>query len=166
MTQYRNKFATHKTPEEKKRAYWGACVDSRHQAMAHRSDGTKVALIDVDITDVEFISGRWCVQDPFPHKIQRVRDRDVVLGDKLQHTERIPFEYYRAYVVGENCYGYFLPSVPDIIVAKYQTDDGVYWGYGNTIEQARAFLGIKLFDEYMDLIHATACRNTKNQQKK
>lgn len=28
--------------------------------------------------------------------------------------------------------------------------------YGQTIEQARAFLGIKMYDEYQDLIHSAA----------
>lgn len=166
MTQYRNKFAEHKTFDEKKHAYWGACFDSRVQAMAYRSDGTTMALVDVDIADVEFVCGLWRVQNPFPHTIQIVRNRELVLAEKLPHTERIPFEYWRAYSVSENCYGKYLSSKPDVIVAKYQTDDGVYWGYGNTIEQARAFLGIKLFDEYMDLIHAAACRNTQNKQQK
>ena len=51
-------------------------------------------------------------------------------------------------------------------VAKYTTDQGTYWSYGNTIEQARAFLGIKLYDEYMDLIHTHACKNQFAHQKK
>ncbi len=163
MTQpkYKNKFATHKTFEEKKYAYWKACFDSRNQATAYRSDGSTTGLICVDVADVEFIGGLWRVQEPFPHKIQRIRDKDVVLAEKLPHIERIPFEYYCAYTIGENCYGKYLLAKPDLIVAKYQTDDGVYWGYGDTIEQARAFLGIKLFDEYMNVIHAAACRDIK-----
>lgn len=132
-------------------------------AFALKSDGTRVPLYSVDFETVEFVSGRWCVQEPCPLPIQLVRDRELALAEKLTHTERIPFEYYSAYSVGENCFGKFLSGQPDTIVAKYETDDGVYWGYGRTIEQARAFLGIKLFDQYMDLIHAAACK--KKRQK-
>lgn len=150
---YRNKLATHKTLAEKQQAYQAACIDSKILAMAYYSDGTSVPLVNVDMADVEFIGGLWRVQDAFSHKVRRVRDIDIVLADKLPHTERIPFEYWRAYRVSENCYGRYLSPKPDIIVAKYETEDGAYWGYGSSIEQARAFLGIKLFDQYMDLIH-------------
>ena len=160
---YKNSFAEHKTAREKIEAYHRAVATNE---MAIKSDGARVALTGVPVEDVEFIGGLWRVQNYFPHKVQCVRDRNVVLADKLSHTERIPFEYWHAYTVSENCYGRYLSAKPDLIVAKYQTDDGVYWGYGNTIEQARAFLGIKLFDNYMDLIHATACRNARNNQKK
>ena len=141
MTQYRNKFATHKTIDEKKRAYRAACADSKRQALAHRSDGTTVPLADVNVNDVEFIGGLW------------------------PHTEKTLFEFYRAAVVGENCYGRYLTDT-SYIVAKYTTDDGEFWGYGSTIEQARAFLGVKLYDEYKDLIHQHACRGQKKIREK
>lgn len=165
MTQLtrRNKYSVHKNIADKTRDF---VVARKQGGWALKSDGTRVPLTDVRFEEVEFISGRWCVQDTFPHTVQLIRDRELVLADKLSHAERIPFEYWRAYTVGENCFGYFLSSNPDTIVAKYETDDGVYWSYGKTIEQARAFLGIKLFDEYMDLIHATACKKTKQRQKK
>ena len=65
-------------------------------------------------------------------------------------------------MVGLNCYGRFIVGGPEVIVAKYDTDRGTYWSYGPTLEQARAFLGIKLYDEYMDLIHSVACKNKLN----
>ena len=165
MTQpnYKNSFSEHKTGRSKAEAYHRALANNE---LAIKSDGTRVPLKDLDLVDVEFVAGLWRVQDYFPHKVQQVRDKNVVLADKLSHTERIPFEYWRAYTVSENCYGKYLSAQPDLIVAKYQTDEGVYWGYGSTIEQARAFLGIKLFDQYMDLIHAAACHSQKNKQKK
>lgn len=165
MTTYKNKFAEHKTPDEKKRAYWGACVDSRRTAMAYRSDGTVVALIDVDITDVEFVRGLWRVQDKFPYNVQDVRGVDFVLLEKLSHTEKTLFEFYRAAMVGENCYGRYLAD-SSYIVAKYTTDDGTFWGYGRSIEQARAFLGVKLYDKYKHVIDMHACRDAKTNQKK
>ena len=165
MTQYRNKFATHKTIDEKKRAYRAACVDSKRQALAHRSDGTTVPLADVNVNDVEFIGGLWRLQNPFTYKIQDVRGIEFVLLNKLPHTEKTLFEFYRAAVVGENCYGRYLTDT-SYIVAKYTTDDGEFWGYGSTIEQARAFLGVKLYDEYKDLIHQHACRGQKKIREK
>lgn len=165
MTAYRNKLATHKTEAEKRLAFSQAVMNDE---FAYFSNGKKVPLYNFCLQSerVEFIGGLWRVQDKFPHDVQKVRDIEVVLAEKIPHTERIPFEYYRAYTVAENCYGKYLSAQPDLIIAKYQTNDGIYWGYGNTIEQARAFLGIKLFDQYMDLIHRAACRGAQTNQKK
>lgn len=163
MTQYKNKFATHKRPIQKMVDFQ---YDAANGAFAHKSDGTTVPLRDVLPSMVEFVGGLWRIQNDFPYRIDRIRDRDMVLVKKLPHQERMPFEYYSAVAVGYNCYGPFISGNPDIIVARYATDDGVYWGYGATIEQARAFLGIKLFDQYMDLIHAHACKKNNGRQKK
>ncbi len=163
MTKYKNKFAEYKTMREKLPRYQQAIAQG---ALACKSDGTTVPLSSCRPTQVEYVAGLWRVQDPFPYITQTVRDREVVLMKKLPHTERIPFEYYSACLIGENCYGRFLNKYVGVIVAKYETDDGVYWGYGATIEQARAFLGIKLFDQYMDLIHGVACKKIKNTNEK
>lgn len=163
MTRYKNKFAEYKTMREKLPRYQQAIAQG---ALAYKSDGTTVPLSSCSPSQVEFVAGLWRVQNPFPYEIQVVRDREVVLMKKLPHKERIPFEYYLAFSIGENCYGRFLNEQFGTIVAKYETDDGVYWGYGATIEQARAFLGIKLFDQYMDLIHSVACKKIKNTNEK
>lgn len=163
MSLYKNKFAEHKNIADKTKDFVTA---RKNGGFAVGADGKPVPLTDVKFENVEFICGLWRIQESFPHTTQKVRDIEVVLAEKLSHTERIPFEYWRAYRIGENCYGRYLFAKPDVIVAKYETDNGTYWGYGNTIEQARAFLGIKLFDEHMDLIHAAACRNARNNQKK
>jgi len=111
--------------------------------------------------DVDFVAGLWRIQTKFPYKITRVRDKDVVLMNKLPHQESTNFEYWNAKLVGCNCYGPFIiqGSKPDLIVARYDTDKGYLWGYGATIEAARAFLGLKLYDEYKDVIHSIACKN-------
>ena len=162
----RNKLATHKTIIEKERAYNAALMNSKHQTMAYSRDGTVAPLANFAVSDVEFIGGLWRVQNPFPHKIQDVRDKQFVLGAVLPHREKNHFEFYSAWLVSENCYGKYILDGGKYIVAKYTTDHGTYWAYGNTIEQARAFLGIKLYDEYMDLIHAHACKNQLARQKK
>ena len=138
--------------------------DRRAGVHAYKSDGTTVPLTSVKLSQVEFVAGLWRVQNPFPHKIQMVRDKQFVLVEKLPHVEKNLFEFYLAQSVYENCYGPLLGAY--YYVAKYTTDQGTYWSYGNTIEQARAFLGIKLYDEYMDLIHTNACKNQFAHQKK
>lgn len=117
---------------------------------------------------VDKIAGVWHVQKNFPYEITRVRKRDMVLLEKLDRTEHTLFEYWTAKFVGYNCYGPFISKdkTADCIVAKYETDNGVYWGYGATLESARAFLGLKLYDEYKDLINAVACKNKLQNQKK
>ncbi len=163
MMKRRNKLALYQNDKDKIHAFNMARASGGY---AITDGGGRVPLSQLTSDDVEFVAGRWCVQVDFPYEISMIRDRELILSDRIPHTERIPFEYYRAYRFGENCFGPFLVPSPDVVVAKYETDDGVYWGYGATIEQARAFLGIKLFDQYMDLIHATACRGAKNNQKK
>lgn len=159
----KNSLATHKTIVAKCEDFYRACDTG---AVAYTSDGTTVPLAKLEPWQVEFIGGAWRVQNPFMSEIQTVRDRMFVLGEKLPHKEKNHFEFYRASLVSENCYGKYIMSSNQYIVAKYATDKGTYWSYGNTIEQARAFLGIKLFDEYMDLIHSVACRNALARQKK
>lgn len=159
----RNSFAEHTNLLDKNRDFNRARAAG---AVAYKSDGTTVSLRDVKLSQVEFIAGLWRFQNEFPHPIQRVRDIDVVLGQKLMHQEKNLFEFFQGYRVANNCYGYFISKKPDCIVAKYTTDHGTYWSYGATIEQARAFLGIKLYDEYMDLIHSVACKNMNGKIKK
>lgn len=133
--------------------------DALKNDVAYRSDNTTVPLIRSNYDNIEFIGGRWRVQNDFPHIIQVVRKKQFVLLDKLPHQEKNLFEFYNASSVGCNCYGYFLASPKgDYVVARYDTDNQTYWSYGKTIEQARAFMGIKLYDEYMDLIHAHVCK--------
>ncbi len=162
----RNKLSEHKTLQEKECAYYGDCSKGARQVMAYYSGGAIVPLASVNISDVEFIGGLWRVQDKFPHRIQIVRDVPFVLGDRIARNERNLFEFFHAQRVCENCYGKFLSSSPKYIVAKYTTDKQTYWSYGQTVEQARAFLGIKLYDEYMDLIHLVACQNQTSEKQK
>ena len=133
-------------------------------ATAIDSDGKTRPLADCDINSVKYISGMWRVQNPFNYEIQVVRGEEFVLMEKLNRTEKNRFEFYRAQPIGKNCYGRFLVPKTTKIVAKYETDNHTYWSYGNSIEQARAFLGIRLYDEYQDLIHAHACKNKLRQK--
>ena len=151
MIKTRNPMTSQSLDEKRKQYY----IDSADGSWAHKSDGTKVLLKNTHIDNVEFIGGLWRVQDPFPYKIQEVRDKRFVMLKKLEHQEKNLFEFYEASYIYENCYGMHLSS-EKAIVAKYETKQGTFWSYGRTIEQARAFLGIKLYDVYQCVIHAHA----------
>ncbi len=156
MSKKQNSMAAHASDFDKVRDYNSARARGE---LAYFSNGRTVSLNAVGLHDIEFIGGLWRVQDKFPYRIQMVRDVPFVLGERIPRTERNHFEFYRACRVCENCYGKYLIPGSEKIVAKYTTDHGTYWAYGDTVEQARAFLGIKLYDEYMDLIHSVACKN-------
>lgn len=132
------------------------------QAIAE--DGRLITLGDdgAEDKDVDLINGQWHIQNTFDYeKITRVRDKDMILMEKLNRVEDTRFEYWTAKHVGYNCFGPFVSTSTtyDYIVAKYRTDKGPRWGYGHTIEEARAYLGLKLYDEFKDVIHVIANRN-------
>ena len=129
--------------------------------MAIDSRGNEKPIKDFEMNKLAFVAGLWRVQEELPLPITRIRDKDMILTKKIDHTETTLFDFYRGKEVKYNCYGPFVISDNqyDYIVSKYDTDKGTYWAYGKTIEQARAFMGIKLYDEYKDVINTIACRN-------
>lgn len=151
-----NNLSTYKTVAEKRQAFNEA---RENHAVAFDYNLNKIPLSSVKFNDVDFIGGEWRIQRPIPDGIQVVRGRPFLLGERLPKQEKNKFEFYRAALLTYNCYGYTDSITYTTIVAKYTTDNGTYWAYGSTIEQARAFLGIRLYDEYMDLIHSVACKN-------
>lgn len=163
MSQQRNKFAQYKNLTEHTLKF---ITDQRNGDVAYAENGKCVPLWNLQPSDVEFVAGLWRIQNKFEHKIQNVRGSDFVLHDRLPNKEKNLFEFYRASLISCNCYGYFMVPGATKVVAKYTTDEQTYWSYGNSIEQARAFLGIRLYDEYMDLIHSVACQNCAQRQKK
>ncbi len=140
--------------ESQKVAAYVRDVKSKEIVYAYKSDGSRVPLRGQHLYDVEHIGGLWRVQDVFPYEIEKVRGKDFVIGQKLPRIERTLFDFYAAYSVGENCYGKYISGNADYIVAKYITNRGIYSAYGKTIEDARAYLGIKMYDEYQNVIHA------------
>ena len=137
-----------------KRALYNAGVDCGDIAYAENGSKHPLGMPGTGFNDVEFIAGYWRIQNKFEQKITCVRDKEFVIGDKLPHKEHTNFEFYNAFPVYNNCYGRFIFTKPDYIVAKFETARGPYWAYGQTIDQARAYLGIKLCDEYGDIIRA------------
>lgn len=150
----RNPLAN-QTLDEKRKKY---STDSTNSSFAYKSDNTKVPLKETNINDVEFIGGLWRVQEYTDYNIKKVRDKDLIIGNRIEHNEKTFFEYYQASILTYNCYGVLKPHF-DMVAAKYDTDKGTYWSYGKSIAEARAFMGIKLYDEYRDLIHSVACRS-------
>lgn len=145
-----NPLATqHKDLHEKMAAYHVACAKG---LCAVRSDGRQIPVSQLKPTQIEFIGGLWRVQDETEYKIQQIRDKRLILGPRLNRTEHTLFEFYQAMQPTFNCYG-LLDMGFDMVVAKYTTSSGTFWGYGHTIEQARAFLGIKLYDQHQGLIN-------------
>lgn len=163
MSKKQNKLAYHDSDFDKVRDFNAArsCGE-----VAYFSNGNTVSLNAVKLHDVEFIGGLWRFQDKFPYKIQDVRGESFVLFERLPRIEKNHFEFYRAQRVSQNCYGYYMVGGPSQIVAKYATDQETYWAYGNSIEQARAFLGIKLYDKFSDLIHSVVCQKTHGRSEK
>ena len=142
-----NTMSTFKTVAEKRLAFNKA---RENNTIAFDYKLNKIPLSSVKFNDVDFIGGEWRIQRPIPDGIQMVRGRPFLLGERLPKQEK-------------NKFGYSDSITYTTIVAKYTTDNGTYWAYGSTIEQARAFLGIRLYDEYMDLIHSVACKNTMSK---
>ena len=158
------------TEQEAQTAKIGAFCSDVYKVKAVDEAGNQITLGEkgAKLENVDFVAGLWRIQTKFPYEITRVRDKDVVLMNKLPHQESTNFEYWAAKQVGYNCYGPFVfqGNKPDLIVAKYDTDDGSLWGYGSSIESARAFLGLKLYDKYKDVIHRIACKNKLEQEQK
>lgn len=153
---------TKQTIEQRNKQY---IIDSSNGAVAYKSDNSTVPLSQLKPDDVEFIAGMWRVQDKNQYNIIHIRDKEMILGPRIQHTESTHFEYYKVSVLAYNCYGPLKPAFI-YVAAKYDTDKGTYLSYGKTIAEARAFLGIALFDEYKELIHNEACKNSLQKTRK
>ena len=125
---------------------------------------TPGAITSIGRVRVVFISPKPSIG--WPNELTHVRDRDFILMKKLDRQENTLFEFYNAKLIGYNCYGPFVINGPetDYVVAKYDTDKEKYWGYGKTLEDARAYLGLKLYDEYKEVINAIACKNKKKDE--
>lgn len=156
-----NPMDEYKTFADRKKAYDLACAQDGVYAVD--ANLRKIPLNKVSVKKLAFVGGFWRVQEHFPYEITRVRDKDMVIMDRIKYRDKTEFEYYNAKSVGYNCYGPFMTNgnTSDYVVSKSVTNKGVCWGYGKSIESARAFLGLKLFDEYMDVVKAAMNQNTR-----
>lgn len=160
LAEYYNPKKSDKENAAAKRIEYNKALDAG--AVAYTGFRECAPLENFEFNDVEYIAGLWRVQHKIPYEITNVRDRQFVLVEKLPRTEKNKFEYYRAALAtwgGTGCLADV--SRPDWIVAKYETPRGTFMSYGQTIEQARAFLAISIYDEYQDLIHTAAFEKQK-----
>ncbi len=156
-----NPMDEYKTFADRKKAYDLACTQNGVYAVDVNLK--KIPLNKVSVKKLAFVGGFWRVQKHFPYEITRVRDKDMVIMDRIKYRDKTEFEYYNAKDVGYNCYGPFTinGNTSDYVVSKSVTNKGVCWGYGKSIESARAFLGLKLLDEYMDVVKAAMNQNIR-----
>lgn len=160
LAEYYNPKKSDKENAAAKRIEYNKALDAG--AVAYTGFRECEPLENFEFNDVEYIAGLWRVQHKIPYEITNVRDRQFVLVEKLPWTEKNKFEYHRAALAtwgGTGCLADV--SRPDWIVAKYETPRGTFMSYGQTIEQARAFLAISIYDEYQDLIHTAAFEKQK-----
>lgn len=142
------------TTVAEKRALYNNALDNNAVAYTGFKETIPLGAPGAEFNDVEFISGLWRVQKKFPYEITKVRDKEFVLVKKLPHQEHTKFEFYSAVCAIWGGSGQSADiEHPDWIVAKYETARGTYWSYGRNIAEARAFLGIELYDNHQDLIH-------------
>lgn len=133
-------------------------------AFVHTWDGKKLNLENCQLAKIEFIGGLWRFQKEFNHEIKKVRDKEFVLGGKINKSqlpkEEIPiFNYYTAAMVNLNCYGYILDEF-NYIVANC----GNAWSYGKSISDTRAYLSSKVID--ISLQNPKICKIILTEMKK
>ncbi len=166
LAEYYDKKKSESENVAAKRVAYNRALDTHAYAVDSDLNKVFVGSPGAEFNNVELVGGIWRIQRTFDKEITDVRDRQFVLLDKLPRQERTLFEFYRASHIGLNCYGPFCSGIADYVVAKYETDTETYWSYGRTVEEARAFMGIKLYDEYMYLINSVARANLLSQKKK
>ncbi len=160
---YPNPLRTHKNSASKKRDFIAARDAG---AVAYKPDISTVPLSKLKMADVEFIGGCWRIQTHADYNLQQIRDKQFIMGPRIDIREKNRFEYYQiAEVPTFNCYGPISAPKFNMVAAHYVTDRGEYWGYGKDIASARAFLGIRLYDEHEDIILAAISKNVNNKQK-
>lgn len=140
--------------------YIAYCQACKNKEMAVDENLNTIPLQNLKYNQVEYIAGFWRVQKPHTYNIQTVRDKVMIIFEKLDHKESTDFNFYRAAEFTWNCYQ-ILPGQSYVAAELFGQ-----WGYGRSIEDARAFLGIKLYAKHQKLIHAIENRRTKKQNTK
>lgn len=120
---------------------------------AYSYDGKRIPLTSVDLKKhlAKFIAGLWRFRDKPTknYKVVRVHDRNLILGKKLDIQERddFKFEYYTASAEKYDLFGVLVPDF-NLYVAKCHTNKGIMLRYGETREDARAFLRGAIMDVF------------------
>jgi hypothetical protein len=155
-----------KTVAEKRRRY-NLGLEKQEMAML---PGGKTVLLGSDgakFNNVDLLGGLWRVQEPFDARgfeVITIRDnkneKDLmfVVLKQLDRQERTNFEFYSAASVNWGAFGLRSDFKPDFIIAKYDTNRGVFYSYRckltdpYALENARAHLAGKVLEAYQDLV--------------
>ena len=142
-------------------AFFGDMHDDKVIVKAIAENGRHIQLgkFGARIEDVDRIDGIWYIQTKFPHRIMHINEKDLVLINKLNKEKDSYFEFWTAKSVGYNCYGPFIEQDKNYIVAKYETNNRVLWGWGQTQGEACKYLETKLYNEYKEFLHHSICYN-------
>lgn len=150
-----------KSVAEKRRRYNAALENHEYALCPGGNEKIPLGSDGAKFNDVDLLGGLWRVQKPFDargHEIVEIRDKKFVLLDKLQRKERTNFEFYNAASVNWCAFGMDSSFNPDFIIAKYDTNRGVFYSYrckitdAYALENARAHLAGKVLEAYQDLI--------------
>lgn len=157
-----------KTVAEKRRRY---ISDLKNHKMAMLPGGAMVSLGSNGATfnEVDLLGGIWRVQKPFDargYEMVEIYDNKnnknlrFVLLKQLDRQEHTNFVYYSAASVGWGAFGLNSDFEPDYIIAKYDTNRGLFYSYRcvltdkDALANARAHLAGKVLAVYQDLIDA------------
>ena len=147
----------------------GAFFDDMHddkvivQAVAENGRRVQLGKLGARVEDVDRIDGIWYIQTKFPHRIMHINEKDMVLIKKYNQEEKSPFEFWTAKPVNYNHYGPFIEQNAEyFLVAKYETNNRVIWGYGKTQQEVYKYLETKLYNEYKEIVHHIARYNQSN----
>jgi len=167
-----------KTVAEKRRRY-NSDLDKGVMALLPGGQPVLLGADGAKFNDVDLLGGLWRVQKPFDaseYKIVDIFDNKnktylkFALLKKLDRQERTNFEFYDAARVYWGAFGLSSCFSPDFIIAKYDTNRGVFYSYRckltdpDALANARAHLAGKVLEAYQDLIE-NEIKQSREQQK-
>ena len=107
--------------------------------------------LDLDRYIVKYIAGLWRAREKptQDYTITTVYEKRFVLGPEIKVDERddFNFKYYYAALVKYDLFGVLMPDF-NMYVAQCNTKQGVMMRYGQTREEARAFLRGAIMDTF------------------
>ena len=158
-----NPLSEFKTVAEKRAAY-NRALDNHENVLVSFGSTIPLGGEGAKFNDIEHVGGLWRKQCAFEHDTIIVQDKEFVLLNKLERQEHTGFEFYNAASVTWNAMGKQCAFRPSYIIAKRETNRGVFYAYGcyitegkNALSKARSHLACKLFDVFQDVFEAEMC---------
>lgn len=161
MSKTQNPLTTvYKTPAEKRKAYE---ADAAAGKRAYYEKGHFVPLKKMKLNQVEFIKGKWRVQNPAPYAEKIIVDGyDIYLGSRIH--DKLPansaeFKFYDATPSVTWCENGMQIFKFDLVAAVYETSTQQIWAIGRDAAAARTNLIPKVYEEFKDIIKTIATHN-------